>query len=86
MERKQYLNLCRECAALRSGLYGTKINVPDGLKVVHAGIAYYPEAYVLSFNDNGNPEHTAVLHDLKANAIVYADLQGVAAFEGGDRL
>ena len=55
-------------------------NVPDELKVIHNGIAYYPVSYELSF-DNGKPTHTAILHDLKANSIMNVDLGKVTKYE-----
>ena len=57
-----------------------KENVPDELKVVHNGIVYYPVAYELSF-DKGQTVHKAILHDLKANSITYADLGKVKKYE-----
>ena len=49
MERKEYLELCQRCAVLQDGLLGTKINIPDELKVVYKGIQYRPKAYLLTF-------------------------------------
>ena len=45
--------------------------------VVYNEINYYPVAYELSFDDKGNARHTAILHDLKANSIINADLRKV---------
>ena len=61
---------------LKSRICGIKENVPDDLKVVHNGIVYYPVAYELSF-ENGKPTHTAILHDLRANAIIKVKLERV---------
>ena len=80
MDRKLYIELCQKVSMLKSGICGVKENVPDELKVVHNGIVYYPVAYELSFN-NGETQHTAILHDLKANAITHADLRRVDKFK-----
>lgn len=80
MERKRYLELCQMVSVLPGGVFGIKQNVPDDLKVVHNGIEYYPISYKLSF-DNGRPTHTAILHDLKANSIMNADLETVTKYE-----
>ena len=65
---------------LKNGVCGIKENVPDELMVVYNGIKYYPTAYELSF-DKGQPVHTAILHDLKANSIMNADLGKVTKYE-----
>ena len=65
---------------LKNGICGIKENVPDDLKVVHNGVVYYPVAYELSF-DKGQPTHTAILHDLKANAIIECNLERVEKYE-----
>ena len=67
-------------SVLPGGVFGIKQNVPDDLKVVHNGIEYYPISYKLSF-DNGRPAHTAILHDLKANSIMNANLETVTKYE-----
>ena len=80
MKEKHILKCVKKVSVLPGGVFGIKQNVPDDLKVVHNGIAYYPISYKLSF-DNGRPTHTAVLHDLKANCIMNADLEAVTKYE-----
>ena len=80
MQRDIFLQMCQKCSILPSGICGIKENVPDDLKVVHNGVVYYPVAYELSF-DKGQPKHTAILHDLKANSITYAELERVTKYE-----
>ena len=80
MQRDIFLKMCQKVSVLPGGVFGIKQNVPDDLKVVHNGIAYYPISYKLSF-DNGRPTHTAILHDLKANCIMNADLETVTKYE-----
>ena len=77
MDRKLYLELSQKVSVLKNGICGIKENVPDELMVVYNGIKYYPVAYELSFDDKGNVRHTAILHDLKANSIINADLRKV---------
>ena len=76
IDRTEFLQMCQRVSILKSGICGIKENVPDELKVIHNGIEYYPTAYKLSF-DKGQPVHTAILHDLKANSITNADLRNV---------
>ena len=80
MQRTEYLELCQKVSMLKNGICGIKENVPDELKVIHNGIEYYPISYELSF-DRGQPVHTAILHDLKANSITNANLEKVIKYE-----
>lgn len=84
MDRKLYLELCQKVSVLKNGVCGIKENVPNELKVIHNGIAYYPISYELSF-DSGKPTHTAILHDLKANSITSADLERVIKYDQRER-
>ena len=80
VERTNFLQICQKVSVLKDGILGIKKNVPDELKVIHNGIVYYPVAYELSFN-NGQPTHTAILHDLKANSTTHVKLERVAKYE-----
>ena len=80
MDRNIYLQMCQRVSMLKNGICGIKENIPDELKVVHNGIVYYPVAYELSF-DKGQTVHKAILHDLKANALIYTKLERVAKYE-----
>lgn len=77
MDRKLYLELCQKVSVLKNGACGIKENVPEELMVIYNSIKYYPVAYKLSFDDKGDVRHTAILHDLKANSIMNADLRKV---------
>ena len=81
MQRTEYLELCQKVSVLKNGICGIKENVPNELMVVYNDIKYYPIAYELSFDDRGNVIHKAILHDLKANGITYADLERVKKYE-----
>ena len=80
MQRTEYLELCQKVSVLPERICGIKDKVPVELLVVYNGITYYPEKYTLSFN-KGQPIHTAILHDLYANAITEAKLERVKRYE-----
>lgn len=80
MERIEYLELCQKVSVLPESICGIKGKVPIELLVVYNGITYYPEKYILSF-EKGNAIHTAVLHDLYANAITESRLERVTKYE-----
>lgn len=71
MNRKDYLNLCQQCAVRKKAL------LPEALTVRHNGNMYMPKGYLLEFDGSGNPIHTAVLHSLTANSETYAPLEKV---------
>lgn len=75
MDRTEYLKLCRNVSVFQK-IGGMIKNIPDELKVRYKNICYYPVEYILSFNKE-QPVHTAVLHDLKANSIIHAELEKV---------
>lgn len=77
MDRSEYLELCRQCARLPDGVQNIKKNVPDPLRVIHAGIEYYPVSYELAFDKDGKPTHHVILHDLKANSTIKCDLSKI---------
>ena len=80
MDRTQFLHMCQKVSMLETGICNVKQNVSDDLKVIYNGILYYPYAYKLSF-DKGQTVHTAILHDLKANAIMECNLERVEKYE-----
>lgn len=80
MHRTDFLQICQKVSMLKNGICGIKENVLDDLKVVHNGIVYYPVAYELSF-DKGQTVHKAILHDLKANSVTYAELERVTKYD-----
>ena len=78
MDRNLYLQKILQCAKLKeTGLPGVKESVPDALRVVYKGIEYYPFGYSMYGNPDGTWRHTAVLHDITANAVVSAPLDEV---------
>ena len=52
------------------------LNIPEDLLVCYNGIKYIPFGYEMKFK-KGNPTHNAILKDIRANSIVYADLSKV---------
>jgi hypothetical protein len=75
MDRTEYLNLCKKVSMLLP-------YISDDCKVEYDGIAYYPQAYELSF-DKGETKHMAVLHDLKANSVMRCSLDKVGLKTSG---
>ena len=81
MNRGDYLDRCQKCAVLPEIIRNIKTNVPDEIKVLIGEIACYPIGYELTFDNNGKPQHTAILHDLQSNTIYREDLRRVKEYE-----
>ena len=81
MQRDIFLQMCQRVAVLPSGVQNLKQNVPDNLKVVYEGIAYYPVSLDISFDKEGNAINTAILHSLTANSVIERNLKDVSVYE-----
>ena len=69
MKRAEYLDRCQRWA----------VRNDKSCLIEYNGNTYSPYAYILSFDSYGKPEHTAIMKDLKANAIYYGVLSKVEA-------
>ena len=67
MKRAEFLNRCQRWA----------VNKDNSCLVSYKGNTYSPYGYILSFKPNGQPEHTAMMNDLKSNTIYYGILSKV---------
>ena len=76
MDRAEYLEMCKRVAVLPRGIKDIR-KPPHSLWVRYDNIAYYPLGYMLTFDKCGQPIHTAILHDLKANSVLNCDLSKV---------
>ena len=65
MERKRYLELCQKYA------------VGGDIRVKYKDTEYRPCRYELGFDSNGKSIHTAILKDLKANSLLYCELENI---------
>lgn len=82
IERKEYLEMCQKVSVLPGGIFGIKQNVPDDLKVVYDGIAYYPVSLDISFDKYGRVINTAIIHSLRANSVIERNLKDIRFYEG----
>ena len=74
MERNEFLLMCQRVSALEFK------SVPMCDRVKFDGVVYFPCGYEMAFN-KGVPQHTAILRDLNANTIIYANLERVEKIE-----
>lgn len=72
MDRSEYLKLCQKVSMHTS----KSMQIPSNLLVKCENIDYLPCGYQMTF-DNGKTRNTAVLRDLRANSVIYADLERI---------
>ena len=76
MERAEFLKLCQKVSTYPSKVCGIIENIPENMLVEYGTSVFYPVGYKLTFKE-GKPQHTAILHSLKANSVIECDLQKV---------
>ena len=81
IERKKYLEMCQKVSVLPSGVLGIKQNIPDDLKVIYDGVAYYPMSINIGFDNDGKVINVAIIHSLKANSTISAKLEDIFVYK-----
>lgn len=76
MQRAEFLKLCQKVSTYPRGVCDIIENIPENMLVEYATSVFYPVGYKLTFKE-GKPQHTAILHSLKANSVIECDLQKV---------
>lgn len=82
IDRKEFLQICQRVSVLPETTMHIKTEIPPELTVLYEGIQFYPIGYEMTFKQ-GISQHTAILHDMRANSIINVDLQKVVKFEKG---
>lgn len=72
MDRSEYLKLCQKVSMHTN----KSMQIPSNLLVKCENIDYYPYGYQMTF-DKGKTRNTAILRDLKANSVIYANLERI---------
>ena len=80
MDRKEFLQICQKVSVLPETTMHIKTSIPPELTVLYDGIQFYPTGYEMTFKQ-GISQHTAILHDMKAHSVVYADLDKVEKYK-----
>lgn len=80
MDRKEFLQICQKVSVLPETTMHIKTSIPPELTVLYNGIQFYPTGYEMTFKQ-GISQHTAILHDMKAHSVVYADLDKVEKYK-----
>lgn len=81
MDRTQFFNMAQKATVYTNGFKDLSNPVDETLLVVFKDIKYYPKSIEVGYDKTGKVKNTAILHDLKVNALVYADLERVSKYE-----
>lgn len=81
MDRAEFLNLCQRASMIPERIKGVKHNIPKELLVRYNNTTYYPYGYQLTFDNQGNTIHTAILHDMYASSVIYCGLERVDKYD-----
>ena len=79
MDRKEFLQLCQRVSVLPETTIHIKTAIPPELTVLYEGIQFYPVGYEMTYKQ-GISQHTAILHDMKANNIVKVNLERIKRY------
>ena len=81
MERALFFNMAQKATIYTNGFKDLSNPVDETLLVVLKDIKYYPKSIEVGYEKSGKVKNIAILHDLKVNALVYADLERVVKYE-----
>lgn len=77
MDRTEFLIMAQRVAVYTKKFKDLSKPLLDDCIVIHNEIKYYPQSVQVGYNQIGNVENIAILHDLKRNSVTYANLERV---------
>lgn len=77
MERKELINLCQAVAKLPDNVEAK--DIPKKYRVMYNNIEWYPTEYILWFDMDGNPKHSATIHSLDTKTTIRVPLDKLEA-------
>ena len=77
MDRTEFFKMAQKVAVYTNKCKDLSKPTLQDCIVVHNGIKYYPQYVQVGYDENGAVENIALLHDLKADCIAYANLEMV---------
>jgi hypothetical protein len=81
MDRAEFFSMAQKATVYTGDFKDLAKPVEETLLVVFKEIKYYPRSIEIGYKKSGKVKNTAILHDLKVNALVYADLERVSKYE-----
>lgn len=81
MDRAEFFSMAQKATVYTNEFKDLANPIDETLLVVFKDIKYYPKSIEVGYDKTGKVKNTAILHDLKQNALVYADLERVVKYE-----
>ena len=81
MDRTEFFRIAQKVAVYTNRCRNLSKPLLEDCIVVLDGIKYYPQYVQVGYDEFGKVINTAILHDLKANSIMNADLGKVTKYE-----
>ena len=81
MDRAEFLIMAQRVAVYTKKCKDLSKPLIDDCIVIHNEIKYYPQSVQVGYDETGNVENVAILHDLKRNSVTYANLERVKKYE-----
>lgn len=81
MDRTEFFKMAQKVAVYTNRCRNLSKPLLEDCIVVHNGIKYYPQYVQVGYDEFGRVVNTAILHDLKANSIMNANLERVIKYE-----
>ena len=80
MDIKEFFKICQRVSVLPETTMYIKTSIPPELTVLCEEIQFYPIGCEKTYKQ-GIPQYTAILHDIKAHSVIYADLDKVEKYK-----
>ena len=77
MDRTEFFKMAQKVAVYTNRCRNLSKSLLEDCIVVHNGIKYYPQYVQVGYDEFGKVINIAILHDLRANSIINADLRKV---------
>lgn len=81
MDRTEFFGMAQKVTVYTNECRNLSKPILDDCVVVYDNIKYYPQYVKVGYNNQGKVKNIAVLHDLKANAIIECNLERVEKYE-----
>ena len=81
MGRKEFFELAQKATVYTKQFRDLSKPLLTDCIVISGDIKYYPQYVKVGYDEQGKVENVAILHDLKANAIIECKLERVEKYE-----
>ena len=80
MDRTEFFKLAQQVAIYTNKCKDLSKPLLENCLVIYKNVIYYPQGVYVGYDESGNVENIARLHDLRANAITDCRLENVKKY------